>query len=183
MNPNHKINKSLITYLIRSDFIFLDSVYKKKVALAEFSAKSGSFSVSYQLQLLDVLKTFKQFIRFLQYANIKKGSLGVWASNSQTYNLLRLFFKERNTPFELSRSFSKKGLRSYSFRPTLVLDSPLRGGPNFFQFLARSNFTLIQQINPTLEINNWGTYKIYNSLKDFKKTLFVGILLDQILKQ
>ena len=48
---------------------------------------------------------------------------------------------------------------------------------NFYQFF------LVQEINSFNNVNNSGTYKVYNNLNDFKKLLFLGIFLLQILKK
>ena len=47
--------------------------------------------------------------------------------------------------------------------------------------LFSDNIFLIQKINSRIETNNWGTYKIYNDLFDFKKIIFLIILLEQSL--
>ena len=43
------------------------------------------------------------------------------------------------------------------------------------------NIYLITQINAYLEKNKWGSYKIYNELSDFKKIIFLLVIIHLVL--
>jgi len=47
--------------------------------------------------------------------------------------------------------------------------------------VVQNDIFLVHKINTKLEQNDWGSYKLYNDLNDFKKFLFVVILLDILL--
>ena len=49
--------------------------------------------------------------------------------------------------------------------------------------LYDANIFLINKVNANLELNNVGTYKIFNDLFDFKKIIFMTILIDQVFKK
>jgi hypothetical protein len=65
----------------------------------------------------------------------------------------------------------------------LMLDSALRNNKNIFRRFFESNIFLVQKINSTFEKNNWGSYKIYNNVVDYKKILFLVILIHKVLTQ
>jgi len=64
-----------------------------------------------------------------------------------------------------------------------MLDSALKNNKNIFRRFFESNIFLLQKINSTFEKNNWGSYKIYNNVVDYKKILFLVILIHKVLTQ
>ena len=65
----------------------------------------------------------------------------------------------------------------------LLLTYPLKNNTKLLKKIVQSNIFLINKINTKLEQNDWGSYKIYNDLNDFKKFIFLVILLDIILNK
>ena len=95
-----------------------------------------------------------------QYFNDNPSKLPVNLHNSL------LLKKKNNTSTQMLLSFEQ----DYSINNTKALKR-----------LLSDNIFLIQKINAKRELNNWGTYKIFNDLFDFKKIIFLIILLEQSL--
>jgi hypothetical protein len=189
-NFSKKISKSLLSNLITFDFVLLTFLNKRS---------SNNFSVKYKLakknyvvrlELLELLKTFKRFIRLFQFmhkffnnANKIKTLLYIWSDNLQSVYLLNLFFKKYKIkfPITIKKDFPHKFFNFLELKSTLALDYTLN--PNNYQSLFMRNFFLVQKINSFNESSNFGSFKIFNSLNVFKKVLFVGVVLAQIFKK
>jgi len=65
----------------------------------------------------------------------------------------------------------------------MILDSNgiLNESVGLKRFVMDSNF-FIQTINSKFESQNQGFYKIFNDLNDFKKILYLSILIEKTLK-
>jgi len=50
-----------------------------------------------------------------------------------------------------------------------------------FKKLFEGSILIVNKINSKLESNNFGTYKIFNNMLDFKKLIFLVVLIDKIL--
>jgi len=61
-----------------------------------------------------------------------------------------------------------------------LLTQPLHNNKQLIKKVFDKNIFLINKVNAKLETNNWGTYKIFNDLNDFKKLIFLLILLDKV---
>jgi len=84
-------------------------------------------------------------------------------------------------PVEVDVVFPRWKHNSFALKNILVLDYQLMS--NTYKALFFQNYHLIQTINPVEETINWGSYKVYNSLIDFKKLLFIGLILVQFFKK
>jgi hypothetical protein len=63
----------------------------------------------------------------------------------------------------------------------MLLNEPINNKETAFKRLFDKNIFLVNKINSRLEKNNWGTYKIFNELNDFKKIIFLLIVIHQTL--
>jgi hypothetical protein len=75
--------------------------------------------------------------------------------------------------------FTKKSNKKIQFY--LILDYSLTKNDIIKSFL-KNNIFLINSINSVNQIDNFGTYKIFNDLFDFKKILFLVSLIKIIYK-
>ncbi|MBR08226.1 MAG: hypothetical protein CMP48_11185 [Rickettsiales bacterium] len=185
---NNTLHKNLFYNLIFFDFILLSSSSKK---ISNFFLEKIIFSKKkYLLHLLlyDLLKSFKQFIRLYLY--IKKAltfkSLSffmyIWSTNYQNIKLLKLLFKHYKIKIPLKiKNFFPVRINQSNHKNILTLDKKLNF--NDCQNLFNKNFFLIQEINSYDSFLNFGTYKIYNDLTDFKKLIFIGLILIKIFKK
>jgi tRNA-binding EMAP/Myf-like protein len=82
---------------------------------------------------------------------------------------------------EVKNRLTKTKLRGEFSQLLILLEEPLGNNSKVFKKLFEDKIYLINKINSKLEANNWYTYKIYNDLADFKKLLFLIVLLKQVL--
>ena len=183
---NNKIQKSLLYNLIIFDFIFLTNYTKKTSNLAAKKYQISKKIYVTRLAILELLKSIKRFLRSFQFLNKwkdKKTLLYICVDNPQYIKFLNILFEKYNLNIALNIGTLLPGssLKSNELKSILVLDKFLSN--NNYKNLNFYQFFLIQEINSFNNINNSGTYKIYNNLQDFKKLLFLGIFLLQIFKK
>lgn len=182
-----KIKTFLVKSLVESDFLLLENVKSKnlKYFQSEIHSKTFANSIS-SLDLFQLTKTLKQFIRALQFIKArKKRHLHILIENQQYVELLQLFLNEKNINCSFSVKSNLVGEKEFqSFSQLFVmLDSTLKNNKNIFRRFFESNIFLVQKINSSFEKQNWGTYKIYNNVVDYKKILFLIILIHKVLTQ
>ena len=182
-----KIKTFLAKSLIESDFLLLENVKSKNLKHFQSKIQSKSFTNTISsLELFQLTKTLKQFIRTLQYLKSrKKRHLHILLENQQYIELLHLFLKDNEINCSYSIKSNLVGEKDYqSFSQLfLMLDSALKNNKNIFRRFFESNIFLVQKINSSFEKKNWGSYKIYNNIVDYKKILFLIILVHKVLTQ
>jgi hypothetical protein len=183
---NHKIQKSLLYNLIIFDFIFLINYTKKtsNLVIKKYHVSKKLYAV--RLTIFELLKSIKRFLRSFQFFNKwkdKKTLFYICIDNPQYIKFLNILFEKYNlnTTLNISTTLPKFCLKSNELKSILILDKFLSNSNyknlNFYKFF------LIKEINSFNNVNNSGSYKVYNNLNDFKKLLFLGIFLLQILKK
>ena len=183
---NFKLNISFLKNLIESDFSIINfdnNISKNHVnSILKLDKKNSIFS----LELFQLTKDLKQFIRILQFLKSKKNKhIYVYIDKIQ----LELFQKTINELF-LKKNFTIKSDSFYkedfyknikSIRLLLMLKDFLN--KNLLNKFLENNVFLINSINSSLEKKSINTYKIYNKLNDFKKIIFLVILINKVLKK
>jgi hypothetical protein len=183
------IYNDLFYNLILFDFILLSSSNKK---ISSFFVEKYIFSKKnylVRLVLFDLLKSFKRFIRIFQFIQKfskqqqLKSLLYIWLKESQNVIVLNMLFRKYKLPITLKVEtfFPHKKNDFLDFNNILIFDQKMSN--NKYKNLFFKDYYLIQQINVFEEKSNWGSYKIFNSLTDFKKLIFIGLLLIQIFKK
>ena len=173
----------LLKSLIDSDFLFLDQTSKKQFRSLKSLSRVDSLTIK-SLDPLEVIKSVKQFIRILQFLKKQQKSfLHLWIENKQHLDLVDSFLKSSNLsiPTSIKVTLSKESIPFDVTQMLLVLNQPLNNNKTLFKRLFDKNIFIVNKVNSRLEKNNWGTYKIYNDLNDFKKIIFLLVILDQIL--
>jgi len=183
---NNQIQKSLVYNLIAFDFIFLTSSTKKISNLATKKYKVSKKFYVVRLAIFELLKSIKRFLRSFQFLNKwkdKKTLFYICIDNPQYIQFLNILFEkyDLNTTLNISSLLPEGSLKSNELKSILILDKFISSSNyknlNFYQFF------LVQEINSFNNLNNSGAYKVYNNLNDFKKLLFLGVFLLQILKK
>ena len=72
-------------------------------------------------------------------------------------------------------------VKSKELKSILILDKLLSN--NDYKSLNFNQFFLVNEINSFSNLNNCGVYKIYNNVNEFKKLMFLGVFLLQIIKK
>jgi len=176
----------LIKSLVDSDFLLINHNKNKKNRAIDTLSRSKTVSIA-SLDPLETIKTLKQFIRLLQYTKKQQSSfLHVIVENKQYLELLQLFFKNyiSKVPVEIKDNFPKIRLPETTTQLLVLLNiSTVVKEETFFKRVSDKNIFLINKINSQVETNNYGTYKMYNNLSDFKKIVFLLAIIDQVLKK
>jgi hypothetical protein len=180
------INTNLLNLLVSLDFLLIPS-NNKILNLRYVQQVKGLNKENLHYQILDILeiiKSIKQLIRLFQFLNTKNSSvLQICTLNKQTLNLLKFYLKTHlsNSSVSLSTSLTNKKKINKDLKLLLMLEEPLKNNKNIFKNLIEENIFIINKWNNKIEKNNWGTYKVYNDLSDFKKIIFLISLIRQTL--
>lgn len=180
----------LYNSLLNSDFLILSDSNKINNNLIIKNIKLQNNN----LQILDsfsILKSIKQMIKIIEI--LKKSSKKVvihiiLTSNSQFYFLLKLFFAKndiKNLEIKIENSLNFKNRfhgKDSSTSLIINLNDFSKKSENFllFKHLLSQKIYLLFKINSTKEFNFLGSYKIHNDILNFKKLLFLIILLKYI---
>lgn len=183
---NNKIQKSLLYNLIIFDFIFLTNYTKKTSNLAAKKYHVSKKLYVVRLEILELLKSLKRFLRSFQFLNKWKDKNTLFyiaLENPQYIQFLNVLFEKYNlnTTLNISAILPGLSLKYNELKSILILDKFISN--NSYKNLNSYQIFLIQEINSFNNVNNSGAYKVYNNLNDFKKLLFLGIFLLQILKK
>lgn len=180
-----KIDLTLQQSLIQSDFFLLQS-HNLKTSNYLNTILSATKGTNYStLNIIELTKTVKQLIRILTFVNLKStaGILHIIVQNKQYLHLLKQFFLEYplSIKVNIDSTLSSHTLRDTSVvQAVLLIDTVNFDNLNLLKKLQNNNIYLINQINSKINPNNFGVYKIYNDLFDYKKLLFIAILITKI---
>lgn len=179
---NNKIKSVFFKSIVESDFLFLDSSSNKQLRHHQHRLNYKNLKVS-SLDLFETLKSVKQLINSLKFLSEKKNKmLHIWLKNKQYMRVIDLLIDKESFGVDLSIKNALLHSSSNQFKTQLLLllNIPLKDDKKNLKRIFNEKIFLINKINLKLEKNDWGSYKIYNDLKDFKKFLFLFILMDLI---
>jgi hypothetical protein len=184
-NFNSPLNKSFLYNLILFDFLFLINHTKKSVMIFK-KYKEIKNTALVRLDVFELLKSFKRFVRSFYFLNKglnKKMLVHICTDNLQHIKFLNILFKKYNLNILLNVThlLPRLNFNFFDLKSVLVLEKFL--SYNNFKSLSFNHFFLVHEINTFTNDTNYGSFKIYNNFSDFKKLLFIGILLLQILKK
>lgn len=184
-----KLNINLLKTIIETNFALLSSPKaSKRVKLRAVELTVTSFNVlnkTVSLDLQELVKNLKQTIRLLQYVGSKeKNQIFICSSQKQYLDLLNIELGDfqRKGKVHVQGRLTKVDLISDSSQLLLFLEEPLGNKARTFGKLLEDRIYLVNKINSKIESQNWGTYKIYNDLQDFKKLIFLIVILRQVLE-
>ena len=183
---NNKIQKSLIYNLIIFDFIFLSNYTKTSSNLISKKYQASKKLHIVRLAIFELLKSIKRFLRSFQFFNKwdkKVTFLHICIDNLEYINFLNILFEKYklNTTLNISILLPRVEFKSNEFKSILILDKLL--SINDYKSLSFNQFFLVNEINSLNNVHNCGAYKIYNNVNEFKKLMFLGVFLLQILKK
>jgi hypothetical protein len=176
------IKDLLLTSIINSDFLILDEPSNKNLRPIKSRVHYKTLNLV-SLDLFEVVKSLKQLIRSLTFlSKSEQRFLHVWVENKQYIRILNLFFDNNLSNL---RVFVKGALTQTQCQKTvnqllLLLTTPLKSDMQLLKRVFQKDIFLVTKINAKLEKKNWGTYKLYNDLQNFKKFIFLIVILDLI---
>lgn len=178
-------NTNFLKDLIDSDFSVINLSDKKKQTNSKLRLK---LDISKNLEILNVLdlnKNLKQFIRSIQeLTKNSNSSIYIWVEHFSTVELLEQLFEKINisTKIEIKTTAPSFKENSKSIKLVLILGIPLNCSIKDISYnLFKNNIFLLNKINFQIENNLYGSYKIFNDLNDLKKILFLTVIINQIL--
>jgi hypothetical protein len=177
------IKDLLLSNIITSDFLLLDKNSPSFLRYTNFIAKHKQTHLT-ALDIFQLIKSLKQLIRSLQFiSRSQQKFLQILVENKQYTRILNLFLKNAPTSlqFLIKNAFITKPCYKSVNQLLLLLNYPLKNNVKVLRNIVQNDIFLIHKINTKVEQNDWGSYKLYNDLNDFKKFLFVVILLDILL--
>ena len=174
-----KTNKKfqLLKSIIQSDFLFLDKKLKRSNRFLSGSTKLKLDSISY-LNSIETLKTIKQFLRILQFLSSRdRKIIHIVLKNRQFVKIAEMALVSKNSDISYVVKDSVDLKNSEVEDQLLILFDHINNNSLLLKKLFDKNIFLINKINTKIEKNNWGSYKIFNELDDFKKFIFFLVLI------
>lgn len=179
---DNKIKNLLLKSIVESDFLFLEPSSLKQLRHIKDNLKVNKLNVSL-LDIFETLKSLKQFIKLLKFLSEKDEKiLHVWLRNKQYLRLINILIDKENFGVDFSAKSSLNQSHNNQFKTQLLflLNLPLRNNKKTLKRILNEKIFLINKVNLKIEKNDWGSYKIYNDIKNFKKFLFLFIIIDLI---
>jgi len=157
-------NTNFVKELIDSDFLILN--------------RNKNFEV---LNLMELNKELKQFIRLLQFLADTKSPLYIIVDNKHTVNFVSKFFENFSTKAEVIVQTSVMKKNGKSGLLLILEESALSKNEFLFKSLFRNNIFLVGKMNCKQEKEFLGFYKIFNEVNDIKKLVFILTLIRNVL--
>lgn len=178
-------NKSFLYNLIIFDFLFLINYTKKSIVVLKKYKIIKNITLV-RLDTFEVLKSFKRFLRsfyFLTKGINKKMLVHICTENFQNIKFLNILFNKSSLKvfLNVTHLLPRLSFNYFDSKSVLFLEKFLSF--NNFKSLSYNHFFLVHEINTFTNSTDFGSFRIYNNFTDFKKLLFLGILLLQILKK
>ena len=194
---NSKFNFSIFKLMESSEFSFLktenfkknDLIYINSFIKLNFNEKNFSFFI---LNFLHLIKGLKQYIRIIKFLSLKKKKHIYLTSEFNHFFFIKLLlsklFKSNDITLQSEKQSKvnfvkiKKDHNNY-YKFLLLLNLSLNSSKNNLDKLVSNNLFLIDEVNSKLKTKNDSFYKIFNEVSDFKKIIFLLLLLEKYLKK
>lgn len=176
----NKINAAFLKSLINSEFLILSSSCKQNNRKLEHKVLSNTKNrVESSLNLFELVKALKQFIRVLQFLkNSKEKEFVICSSNTHISSFLHLYKKELSLPEFLKFEQDYRKVKSLAIlRSLLLLEDLPTGNESFLGNFFEKNILIVLKVNAAFERDSYGTYKIYNEMSDYKKLIFLMLII------
>ena len=175
-------NIKFLKDLIDSDFLIVNfsNLKIKNIHFLNSRIKLNRENFLDVLDILELNKSLKHIIRLLQFLSKEDlYSIYFWVENNYLTSLLDTFFIDLKKKITLNVKTTMPGYHSLILNKVLlILDNPTQSNCiKTNKKFINNNILLVNKINLTVEKNYYGHYKIFNSLNDLKKIIFLLIIL------
>lgn len=177
-----EININLLKSIIETDFALLTGNLKQNSRSLKLGVKLKKDNTLQVLDVFELVKSLKQFVRIIQFLKRQNHkNMYVCSSNKQIVGILNKYLEENDNEdfIKIQNNFAKIKGKSDFIQSLLVLQEPLNSHHNVFKKLFEKNILIVNKINSISERNSYGTYKMYNEIIDFKKLIFLIVLIKQ----
>jgi hypothetical protein len=178
------LKKTLLYNLIIFDFILLESSTKKIsnffIQKLEINIQKKDLKKKYlRIPVEETVKSVKRFIRLLYFIKKKKSLITFISNSDQNAELLKLLFKQFNLTCFIT--FNSDFTSNKFLKSAIFLDYPVTKS-NFISLFFKRIF-LLQSINSLENSLHYNMYKIFSTLDDYKKLIFLGLIIVSIFKK
>lgn len=182
-----KKNLLFIKSMVSADFTLINRLSKttEKAFDTRITLGFKEQDLYAHLNLLSLNKNLKQLLRALQYLKKKKSAtLTIYCQDLYFSELLTKILKRSKFCRKIFIRKSLKNIKTPRSKRNLLLllDTEFTDLSCLKQFYQH-NFFLINKINTKNELRNFGSYKIFNDVKELKKVIFLIILIRKILEK
>ena len=180
--PINKLKPTLFSHLINFDFFFFDSFSKSNSTdYLNFLVTQRTKNL-FLLNALNQFKSFKQFFRLLQFLKKRtnKNFLQILTPSEDNCDILNLILGHKHS-LKIISSFSQQKFVYKRSKLLLLLDFPPTNTKYLYNCISRNSFYLIQEINCNVQINSLGSYKIFSNFENYKRLVFIGIVVKRLL--
>jgi hypothetical protein len=193
---NSKFNFSLLKLMELSNFSLLKTEKFKQKNLkylnsfTKIYSNENTFSF-FMLDFLQLIKSLKQYIRLIKFLSLKKKKHIYLCSEFNNFFFIKLLLNKliltKYTTLQAEKQSKvsfvkiKKDHVDYS-KFLILLNLSLNSNKNNLDKLVSNNLFLITEINSNLKTKNDNLYKIFNETSDFKKLIFLLLLLEKHFK-
>ena len=175
------LKNSLYKSVLASDFFLLQGIYKQSLYLKKIIKHKEILS---SLNMYELIKSLKLFIRSVQFLkNTPRPIIYITVDAGSQYDLVTAFVKKYKSFVQIyvkdTHIFKYKAKKS-----TLLLALEKQRAStkqNYFLNLTLHHVFLVTTVMTRNEYGFGGFYNIYNDLYDFKKIIFLIIILNNIL--
>lgn len=185
---NFGLKKDFLKFLIDFDFLILDKFTHKKNKLRCHKIELNLINNTgfTCLDPIESIKGLKQSIRILQYLkNSKNSILYIQSDNDYIVNFLNLLLLNNNKfkNIKIIKTNSAAICENFNNNANALF---LVGKTNYNKDIYEKNFYkkifLINDISTINRNKDVGIYKLYNNLFNWKKILFLSLLIKNIYK-
>ena len=173
----------LLKNILNFNFFFLESNSKqdsrayKNILNFKTIKNSKSFLILDPIQLV---KNIKQTVRLLQYLKLQqKSTLQINFEDKYFSELMNYLIIEKQIFEKKIELTTNINLIDKSENSILFSINQNSSGKEYKKYFSKNIF-LINNINSINEINNFGNYKINNDINDWKKFVFIILLIKKI---
>lgn len=169
-----ELNTKLIELLHKLDFHLVE--FNNKSCLKNKTVSAQGLNKRYLvLNYLVTIKSVKQVARVFQFFKSKETQLlpSLYANSRSLFEILCLFLKDSDSSFQRI-NFSKLNTKTHSGL-ALFLNKKV-SHKDFLKNFQKQNY-LFLELNGEMLSSNYGFYKILANFNDWKKILFLALLI------
>jgi hypothetical protein len=176
--------KTLLYNIINLDFILLETSAHK---ISNFFLEKIKRKKNYIIRLVtsDVVKLFKKFLKLFnfikKFKQLSYSFIYIWLGSDFLFEFFKFFFHKYKLQCILNYSlFFPKFEKYRSLQSSIVIDQFLTQKEFFYYFY--NNLYLVSTLNYIESLDSF-TYKIFMNFNDYKKLIFIGLLLNSVFKK
>jgi hypothetical protein len=183
-----EINTKLLEALINFDFFIFESPEFSKVSARQFDKNiivKGTKGLKnyYTINPLEIIKSLKRIIRLLQFSQQQRKFVLKLNFNENSYNqeLFSLIMNYKNI---LSSNIILEQIYAFDLKKqagACAFFGVTQNQKNYRR-IFEDNKHLILEFNSQITKNNYGTYKLFLNSDDWKKIIFLSLLIKNTFK-